>query len=86
MPPNAHAVVLPQASASIGANVTVSSHPNDPVATGWRPGFRALDTDQDGELSRAEANRNATLQQQFAVLDADHSGRLSRDETQSVVN
>jgi Ca2+-binding EF-hand superfamily protein len=65
------------------ANVTVTSRPNDP--SGYRPEFRALDIDQDGLLSRAEARKSEKLKE-FSSLDTDHDGKLSRTETDSVVN
>ena len=69
-----------------GADVTVTSHPNDPVASGWRAEFRALDVDQDGVLSRSEARSKASVLQQFAALDTDRDGSLSRSETEHVIN
>jgi Ca2+-binding EF-hand superfamily protein len=66
------------------ANVTFTSHPGDPSS--YRPEFRALDTDQDGLLSRAEARSNPKLQQQFSAMDTNHDGKLSRTETENVIN
>jgi len=66
------------------ASVTFTSHPGDP--SGYRPEFRALDIDQDGLLSRAEARNNPKLQQQFSAMDTDHDGKLSRTETENVIN
>lgn len=80
------AVVLAQESATRGAAVSVSSRPGDPIAAGYRPAFRALDTDQDGVLSRREAAGNPTLVAQFVALDRDRDRTLSRAETENVIN
>ena len=80
------AVVLAQESSTRGAPVSVSSRPGDPIAAGYRPAFRDLDTDQDGLLSRREAARNPTLVAQFVALDRDRDRALSRAETEDVIN
>ena len=80
------AVVLAQESSTRGAAVSVSSRPNDPIAAGYRPAFRALDTDQDGVLSRREAAGNPTLVAQFVALDRDRDRVLSRAETGNVID
>ena len=78
--------MLTQETATRGASVSVSSRPNDPIAAGYRPAFRALDTDQDGVLSRAEAAKNPTVVAQFVALDRDRDRVLSRAETEGVIN
>lgn len=44
------------------------------------PGFRALDKDKDGYLSRAEAKGNPTLSKKFKQADKNGDGKLSRAE------
>jgi len=42
--------------------------------------FTALDTNKDGKISQAEAQRNAMVSQSFADADKNHDGFLSKDE------
>jgi Ca2+-binding EF-hand superfamily protein len=44
------------------------------------PGFNELDRDNDGSVSRSEAQRNPTLARRFAEADADKDGKVSRAE------
>ncbi|RZZ86396.1 EF-hand domain-containing protein [Pseudoxanthomonas winnipegensis] len=44
------------------------------------PSPKALDTNQDGKISRAEAAANPWLAKQFDALDKNKDGFLSRDE------
>src|SRR3954467_4221178 len=44
------------------------------------PGFNALDKDNDGYLSRAEAMGNPTLMKNFKQADKNNDGKLSRAE------
>lgn len=44
------------------------------------PGFNALDKDNDGQLTRAEAARNRNLAKRFAEVDGDKDGRITRSE------
>src|SRR5690349_14252670 len=44
------------------------------------PGFRALDKDKDGYISRSEAKGNPTLAKKFKEADKDGDGKLSRSE------
>ena len=44
------------------------------------PGFNALDKNNDGYLSKAEAARNPELAKEFAATDGNHDGKLSRVE------
>jgi Ca2+-binding EF-hand superfamily protein len=44
------------------------------------PGFNGLDKDNDGYVSRTEAQANPELAKQFATADTDHDGKLSRTE------
>lgn len=42
--------------------------------------FTALDTNKDGKVSQAEAQRNTMVSQGFADADKNHDGNLSKDE------
>ncbi len=42
--------------------------------------FSALDTNKDGKVSQAEAQRNTIVSQGFADADRNHDGFLSKDE------
>jgi hypothetical protein len=44
------------------------------------PEFTEIDTDQDGSLSRIEAEEAGISQQLFALLDFDKDEKLSADE------
>ena len=49
------------------------------------PGFKALDKDNDGFISRAEAKANPTLSKRFKEADKDKDGKLSRTEYLAVM-
>ena len=42
--------------------------------------FTALDTNKDGKISQAEAQRNIMVSENFADADKNHDGFLSKDE------
>jgi Ca2+-binding EF-hand superfamily protein len=42
--------------------------------------FAALDTNHDGKISKAEAQKNQMVSQMFAQADKDHDGFLSKAE------
>ena len=42
--------------------------------------FTALDTNKDGKVSPAEAQRNTLVSDNFAAADKNHDGFLSKDE------
>jgi Ca2+-binding EF-hand superfamily protein len=44
------------------------------------PGFRALDKNKDGYISKSEAKANPTLSKNFKKADKDGDGKLSRME------
>jgi hypothetical protein len=67
------AAVLALAVGSAYADDKIGKDQND-------PGFRALDKDRDGYISRSEAKRNPTLSQNFKQADKNHDGKLSRAE------
>jgi Ca2+-binding EF-hand superfamily protein len=45
--------------------------------------LQALDTNNDGMLSRSEAQAHPHLTQNFDAIDTNHDGQLSRDELQA---
>jgi predicted lipid-binding transport protein (Tim44 family) len=78
----------PAAPAAVqpGAPVTVAAQPVP--AAKWtaqqiRQAFDAADSDNDGQLSRAEAQRLAILPRSFEDLDQNKDGVLSRSEYQA---
>jgi Ca2+-binding EF-hand superfamily protein len=42
--------------------------------------FTALDTNKDGKVTAAEAQRNAMVSDNFSAADKDRNGSLSKDE------
>jgi Ca2+-binding EF-hand superfamily protein len=67
------AAVLALAVGSAYAEDKIGKDAND-------PGFKALDKDRDGHISRTEAKRNPTLSKNFKEADKNHDGKLSRSE------
>ncbi|TAK86485.1 MAG: EF-hand domain-containing protein [Betaproteobacteria bacterium] len=49
------------------------------------PGFNALDTNHDGQLSKSEAAGNPYLAKRFKTTDKNHDGKLSRTEYLAVM-
>ncbi|MEB1529217.1 EF-hand domain-containing protein [Xanthomonas sp. WHRI 7945] len=62
------------------APVTVRTIQPDRVVGNYRIDFDALDSDHDGYLSRAEAQANPALADEFDALDPQRRGRLSREQ------
>ena len=58
----------------------VVNKPSDPD-----PGFNALDKNDDGFISRAEARGNPFLEKRFKSADSNHDGKLSRAEYLAVM-
>lgn len=73
-------VVLPQASAALGASVTVTSIPGDSISSNYRIDFEAMDANGDGNITRTEARGNEDLMREFHVVDTNRNGRLTREE------
>lgn len=42
--------------------------------------FTALDTNKDGKIGPAEAQRNTMVSENFSAADKNHDGFLSKDE------
>ena len=47
---------------------------------GHHGGFKAIDTNGDGQISRDEAKGHAWLEKNFDQIDTNHDGQLSKDE------
>ena len=47
---------------------------------GRHGGFKALDTNGDGQISRDEAKGHGWLEKNFDQIDTNHDGQLSKDE------
>lgn len=62
------------------APVTIRSIQPDTVAGNYRIDFTALDLDGDGFISRAEAQANPALADEFNALDTARRGKLSREQ------
>ena len=67
------AAVLALAVGSVRAEDKIGKDAND-------PGFNALDKDNDGYISRAEAMGNTSLAKKFKQADKNGDGKLSRTE------
>src|SRR5215216_3219430 len=67
------AAVLALAVGSVRAEDKIGKDAND-------PGFNALDKDNDGYISRAEAMGNTSLAKKFKQADKNGDGKLSRAE------
>ena len=62
------------------SNVIVRSIQPNSVVGSYRIDFQAMDTDGDGRISRAEAQANPALADEFDALDTRHSGHLTREQ------
>lgn len=62
------------------AQVTVRSIQPDSVIGNYRIDFAAMDVDADGFISRAEAQANPALADEFNALDTARRGKLSREQ------
>lgn len=62
------------------SSVIVRSIQPNSVVGSYRIDFQAMDTDGDGSISRAEAQANPALADEFDALDTRHSGHLTREQ------
>ena len=60
--------------------VTVTDSPGTSISSNYNVDFDAMDTNDDGAITRAEASGNADLMREFHVVDANANGRLTREE------
>lgn len=82
VPPTQAPPPVPAANVATEAEVTFTSSPSNSVVGEYTIDFAAMDTDGDGNISRAEAKSNATLTAEYAAVDIDSNGRLSKSELQ----
>ena len=71
-----HQVILPAPAGE--AQVTVRSVQPVSVVGQYRFAFATLDVDGDGFISRAEAQANPALADEFSALDVKRRGKLDR--------
>ena len=69
---------MPTATAT--GEVTVTSSPGNSISSNYHVDFDAIDANNDGNITRAEAAGNADLMREFHVVDGNHNGRLTREE------
>ncbi|AZR27830.1 EF-hand domain-containing protein [Xanthomonas vasicola pv. arecae] len=62
------------------SSVIVRSIQPSSVVGSYHIDFQAMDTDGDGRISRAEAQANPVLADEFDALDTHHSGYLTREQ------
>ncbi|MFC7519627.1 EF-hand domain-containing protein [Xanthomonas populi] len=62
------------------SSVIVRSIQPSSVIGSYRIDFQAMDSDGDGSISRAEAQANPALADEFDALDTRHSGQLTREQ------
>ncbi|MCL1529339.1 hypothetical protein A7D16_18005 [Xanthomonas nasturtii] len=62
------------------SSVIVRSIQPSSVVGSYRIDFQAMDTDGDGRISRAEAQANPALADEFDALDVRHGGFLTREQ------
>ncbi|KAB1128548.1 calcium sensor EFh, partial [Escherichia coli] len=73
----------PAASAQAPAAATAPAAPQSDARAGkpgHHGGFKAIDTNGDGQVSRDEAKGHAWLEKNFDQIDTNHDGQLSKDE------
>lgn len=68
------------AEATTTGGVNVTSRPGNSISSNYKVDFAAMDSNNDGSISRAEAKGNADLVREFRVVDANNNGRLSKEE------
>ena len=58
------------------------TQPTHPAVQGEPRGasFESLDKDTDGRISKAEAEADVTISEQFAMFDTNNNGFIERDE------
>lgn len=82
MTPARHALAIAAATLALAAGPAFAADRN---AQADPPGFNELDKDNDGFVTRAEAQRNPNLVKRFEKADDDKDGRLTRGEYLAVM-
>jgi len=67
-----------------GGAPTQPTHPTQPKND--RATFDTLDKDHDGRISKAEAEADAKVKQQFTMYDKNGNGFIDRDEVMTAPN
>ena len=70
----------PAASAQAPAAAPAPQSTGRAGKPGHHGGFKAIDTNGDGQVSRDEAKGHAWLEKNFDQIDTNHDGQLSKDE------
>lgn len=78
----AHAQTAAPAAPSATPPAAAASAENTPHGKGQRHphGFKLLDTNKDGQISREEAKAHPRLSQNFDAIDTDKNSQLSKGE------
>ncbi len=74
-----------QAGSTVPATGAAEQQRQQSAASGQAKGWVDLDTDGNGNISRAEAQAHAALSGVFATADADGNGELTADEYRSFI-
>jgi hypothetical protein len=80
---NGTAAVPPGAAAVVAAPIAQPLPPNRWTAAQAREAFQLADTNSDGQLTRAEAQRLAIMPRSFEDTDLNKDGVLTLDEYQA---
>jgi len=80
----AAALALPLGAAAAdtapSSSAPKASSPGSPQTSAGMSPFKALDTNNDGFISRDEAKSSGALDKRFSELDLDRDGKLSQTE------
>lgn len=85
MPPPAPGAPMPPMEGA-SASGTVTSHPGNSISPNYHVDFDAMDSNHDGNISRAEAKGNPDLMREWRVVDTNHNGRLTKVEMKGWLN
>ena len=75
----AGALALPFAATAAGTSSTPSGPPSS-ASAGSSSTLKALDSNNDGFVSRDEAKKSPDIDKRFSQLDLDRNGKLSQAE------
>nr|WP_136250049.1 EF-hand domain-containing protein [Ningiella ruwaisensis] len=62
--------------AALSAGISFASQANE--------GFKALDANEDGMITKSEAEANETVFENFELIDSDGNGTISLEEYEAV--